>query len=107
MKIRYLLGGACALLLLLPLKVTAENISPPDPASWDYGQVEIGSSAPMSWTFESLGPDNPVEFYGIVLLCDLQPCTDSEFEIGSVTEIEDNEVWNAPYLYDLPAGIPS
>jgi hypothetical protein len=72
MKLRNLFSGACALLLLLPLQVAAEyiNVYPgplldengepiinPDTGNWvylyDYGDVEVGSSADMIFQIEN------------------------------------------------------
>lgn len=81
MKIRTFITGACALLLLLlPLTVAAQNIQV-DPMTWDYGEVELGASEPMSFTITSMGPDTKLRIDGIAL-------ADNEsgaYEITSIT----------------------
>ena len=47
MKFTRLVIGAFALLLLLPLRVAAQNIGNVTPESWDYGEVVIGDSEVM------------------------------------------------------------
>jgi len=69
MRIRYLLGGACALLLLLPLRAVAENILV-DPMTWDYGEVEIGATEPMTFTITSMGPDTALRVDMILIMDD-------------------------------------
>ena len=61
--------GACALLLLLPFQVAAQNIEV-TPTTWDYGGVELGTSEPMSFIIESLGPDTELRVDVITILDD-------------------------------------
>jgi hypothetical protein len=98
MKIRYLLGGACALLLLLPLRAVAENIAV-DPIEWDYGEVELGESGSMSFTIESIGPVTALNVYGIYMLDD-----SGAFQIASVTHVETGTELSDPYARNLPLG---
>lgn len=81
MKTLRLLTGALALvLLLLPLRATAENIGV-TPDAWDYGDVLIGDSADMSFTLESLGPDTPLRVDMIRIMYD----DSGSFHIVSIT----------------------
>jgi hypothetical protein len=99
MRIRYLLGGACALLLLLPLRAVAENIGNVTPDTWDYGEVELGASESMSFTFESVGPETALSLSGIYMLDD-----SGAFEITSVTRVESGIELEVPYDTTLVLG---
>ena len=55
-KLTPLVLGACALLMLLPLRVAAESIEV-TPSSWDYGPVGVDTSAAKDFELMSGGSD--------------------------------------------------
>lgn len=97
MKFTRLVIGAFALLLLLPIKVAAENIGNVEPTSWDYGEVELDSSESMTFSFESIGPVTALSVSGIFMLDD-----SGAFQIVSVIHVESGTELPAPYHYTLP-----
>jgi hypothetical protein len=78
--LRLFTGALALLLLLLPLRATAENIGV-SPESWDYGDVTLGESEVQSFTIESLGPDTPLRVDMIRILDDAS----GSFHIVSIT----------------------
>lgn len=78
MKLSRLIISLFALLLLLPIQATAENLEF-EPTSWDYGEVQIGDGETMTFTVKSIGP-NPL------LVDDISMRNDAtgSFEIDSI-----------------------